>query len=88
MKVELRQVTRTYGSLKALKDVSMDILPGQIIALLGTNGAGKTTLLKCLAGIVSPQKGDILYDGVLFRRDRIDLRRRFSFLPDFGCLFS
>jgi len=68
--------------------MSCEIEPGTILALLGANGAGKTTLLRCLATLVSPDGGDVLSDGDPLRRDRLDLRRRFLFLPDFPALFS
>jgi ABC-type multidrug transport system ATPase subunit len=82
MKIELRGVIKTYGSIRALDHVSLEIEPGQIISLLGPNGAGKTTLLRCLAGIAAPDAGGIYFDDQEFRRDRTDLRRRLHLLPD------
>ncbi len=87
LRLELRNVTKSYGNVHALDNVSMEMAPGQIISVLGANGAGKTTLLRCLAGIASPDGGDVYYEGEAFRRDRLDLRRRFCFLPDFPPLF-
>ena len=46
MKIELRNVSKSYGRVHALEDVTFDIEPGQIISLLGVNGAGKTTLMR------------------------------------------
>jgi ABC-type multidrug transport system ATPase subunit len=83
MRIILEELTKRYGGFEALKDLSLEIKPGQIVALLGPNGAGKTTLLRCLAGIAAADRGRILYDGEPFRRDRIELRRRLFFLPDF-----
>jgi ABC-type multidrug transport system ATPase subunit len=88
MNIEIQGVTKKYKSFCALDNISLTIAPGQIIALVGANGAGKTTLLRCLAGTVAPQDGSLLYDGQLFRRDRLDLRRRFLFLPDFPAVFE
>src|SRR4051794_35068208 len=88
MKIELRGVSKKYGSFLALDKVSLEIEPGQLVALLGPNGAGKTTFLRCLTGIVAPKEGQILYDGEVFDRSRVDLRRRFSFLPDFPVVFE
>src|SRR5438105_11338611 len=88
MNIEVQGITKKYKSFRALDDVSLAISPGQIVALLGPNGAGKTTLLRCLAGTVGPQQGSILYDGQTFRRDRLDLRRKFLFLPDFPAVFE
>ena len=87
MKIELRAVSKSYRSIHALRRVSLEIAPGQIISLLGPNGAGKTTLLRCLAGIAAPDTGDIYFDDQAFRRDRLDLRQRFFVLPDFPFLF-
>jgi ABC-type multidrug transport system ATPase subunit len=87
MRIELRQVAKQYGSSPVLDDVSLTLEPGNIVAVLGANGAGKTTFLRLLAGIAAPTKGNVLFDGEEFRRDRLDMRRRFYFLPDFPALF-
>lgn len=88
MKIKLEGITKQYRGLKALNDVSLEIEPGQLVALLGPNGAGKTTMLRCLAGIIAPGKGRLLYDDQPFTRDRLDLRRRFGFLPEFPFVFE
>jgi ABC-type multidrug transport system ATPase subunit len=88
MKIEARGLTKRYGSVRALDRVSLEIQPGQIVSVLGPNGAGKSTLLRCLAGLIGPQEGEIYYDDQVFRRDRLDLRRRLCFLPDFPYLFT
>jgi ABC-type multidrug transport system ATPase subunit len=83
MEIALDNVTKRFGRVAALEDITLTIEPGQIVAVLGPNGAGKTTLLRCLAGINALEGGEIRYDGELFQRERLDLRRRFGFLPDF-----
>lgn len=83
MRVELHNVTKRYGSTRALDGVSLAFAPGEIVAVIGINGAGKTTLLRALAGIVAPERGNIEFDGRTFERNRADQRRRFWFLPDF-----
>ena len=88
MNVALRQLSKRFGSTPALENLSLGINPGQTVAVIGLNGAGKTTLLRCLAGIVAPSRGEVLYDGTKFHRDRLDLRRRFMFLPDFPALYA
>jgi len=88
MRIELRKVLKRYQSQRVLNEVSLEIEPGQIVALLGPNGAGKTTLLRCLAGIVAPDQGEVRFDGQIFHRDRMDLRRRFWFMPDFPFVFD
>src|SRR5688572_11012259 len=88
MKIETRGLVKSYGSLRALDRVSLEIEGGQILSLLGPNGAGKSTLLRCLAGLVGPDQGEVYFDDQLFRRDRLDIRRRFYFLPDFPIVFT
>lgn len=87
MRIELQAVSKSYGAVRALDRASFEIAPGQVIAVVGANGAGKTTLLRCLAGIAAPEQGLILYDDEPFWRQRVDLRRRLHFLPDFPFLF-
>src|SRR5438876_661977 len=87
MKIEVRGLLKSYGSLRALDRVSLQVEPGQIVSLLGPNGAGKTTLIRCLAGIAAPDRGAIYYDDQEFERDRMDLRRRLQLLPDSPFLF-
>jgi ABC-2 type transport system ATP-binding protein len=83
--IELRGVTQHYGVRPVLHDVSLRIERGEIIVVLGPNGMGKSTLLGVMAGVLSPQKGEILIDG-LRRRGSVDeeleIRRRAVFLPD------
>jgi ABC-2 type transport system ATP-binding protein len=82
MRIELRGLTKSYRSVRALDHVSLQIEPGQIVSLLGPNGAGKTTMLRCLAGMAAPDKGELYFDEQEFRRDKMELRRRIHFLPD------
>jgi ABC-2 type transport system ATP-binding protein len=61
--LEARHVARRFGSLQALRDVSLEVARGQIHALLGPNGAGKTTLLRILSGLIDADEGEILFLG-------------------------
>lgn len=62
-RLEVRGVTKTYGAVRALSEVSFDLLPGEVHALLGHNGAGKSTMVKVLAGLVQPDDGEVLING-------------------------
>jgi D-xylose transport system ATP-binding protein len=61
--LEIRNLTKTFGSVEALTDVDFEVMPGEVMALVGDNGAGKSTLIKCIAGIHSWDSGQILFEG-------------------------
>jgi ATP-binding cassette subfamily B protein len=82
---------RTQGPVPAtiLDDVSLEVEPGQTIALIGRSGAGKTTLVRCLAGLQPATSGRILYDGIdLDSLDHRELRRRIGFVLQDDHLFD
>ena len=61
--LELKNVYSSYGSIKALKGISLKVFPGEIVAMIGANGAGKSTTLMTICGVVPVEKGEILYNG-------------------------
>ena len=61
--LQLRDITKTFGSVQALTDVDFEARSGEVMALVGDNGAGKSTLVKCIAGSHSPDSGEILFEG-------------------------
>ena len=73
----VRHIETWYGPVNAIKGVSLEVMPGRIVAVLGANGAGKTTLLNTIAGVVDPFKGSIVFDGAPIQaRDADDICRR------------
>jgi D-xylose transport system ATP-binding protein len=61
--LELRGISKSFGSVQALTEVDFEVRPGEVMALVGDNGAGKSTLIKCVAGIHSWDSGELVFDG-------------------------
>jgi ABC-2 type transport system ATP-binding protein len=74
--LQARGVVKRYGPLVAVAGVDLSIAPGESVALLGPNGAGKTTLVEMLEGLVSPDEGAVLVDGLDWRTEASSIRGR------------
>jgi D-xylose transport system ATP-binding protein len=61
--LELRDISKSFGSVQALREVDFEVRSGEVMALVGDNGAGKSTLIKCVAGIYSIDSGEVFFDG-------------------------
>jgi len=72
VKLRIDNLSLSFGGVRALADVSLDIRDNEILAIIGPNGAGKTALLNCINGFYKPQKGEIHYDGRRITRMRPD----------------
>jgi putative ABC transport system ATP-binding protein len=89
--IEARGVHKAFGQTPALRGASVAVRQGEILAIMGPSGSGKSTLLHCLAGIFTPDKGDVAFDGqvlnTMSEADRTKLRRTaFGFVFQFGQL--
>ncbi len=80
--VDVQGVTKRFGALEALRDVSFTVAPGTVFALLGENGAGKTTLLRILLGLIAADKGSARVVGLDPKRDAIRIRRLVGYVPE------
>src|ERR1700680_295150 len=61
--LEIRDVSKSFGSVRALSNVDFEVREGEVMALVGDNGAGKSTLIKCIAGIHPADSGEVLFQG-------------------------
>jgi ABC-2 type transport system ATP-binding protein len=80
--IRVEALTRTYGDLKAVDQVSFEIGQGEIVGLLGHNGAGKTTIMKMLTGFLEPTGGSIEIDGLDLATSRSAVQRLIGYLPE------
>ena len=72
VKMQIESLSLSFGGVRALIDISLDIRDGEILAIIGPNGAGKTCILNCINGFYKPQKGEIYYEGQSITRIRPD----------------
>src|SRR3954468_14781972 len=86
--LHLASVTKRYGSLTALDNVSLEIKRGEFFGLLGPNGAGKSTLMSLVAGLRAPDAGQLTLDGVALGVKAIDAKRSLGFVPQTIALFD
>ncbi len=74
--LSIKHMVKRFGGLTAVRDVSMDVYPGEVVGLVGDNGAGKSTLIKCVSGVYQPDEGEIFFEGARVRFPRpIDARK-------------
>ena len=86
--IELYNVTKRYeGGKVALAEANLRVRRGELVALVGPNGAGKSTVIKCMAGLVRPQHGTVVVDGLDRYRDHLAIRTFTTYLPDQPNLF-
>ena len=79
--VRLERLNKSFGQVRVVQDVSLDIAPGEIVALLGASGCGKTTTLRMIAGLISPDDGSVSIAGQVVTGTPVEQR-------DVGLLFQ
>ena len=80
--LNIEHLTKAYGEKKAVDDLNLHIVPGEIYGFIGHNGAGKTTTLKSVAGILQFDEGEITIDGISIKENPLECKRRFAYIPD------
>ena len=80
--LNIKHLTKTYGEKKAVDDLSLHILPGEIYGFIGHNGAGKTTTLKACCGILQFDGGNITIDRISVKENPVGCKRNIAYIPD------
>ena len=80
--LEVRGVTKRYGAVTAVRNVSFTVRPGEVLGYLGPNGSGKSTTVKMLAGLMPPSMGTILFDGTDIQRDLVGYKTQVGYVPE------
>jgi ABC-2 type transport system ATP-binding protein len=86
--LEARSLTKYYGPLPALRDVSFIARPGQILGYLGPNGSGKSTTVRMLVGLMEPSNGDVLWKGESIFADLPAFRKQLGYVPEEPFLYT
>ena len=88
--IELAHVSKSYnkGRVKAVDDLSLTVKPGEIFGFLGPNGAGKTTTLKMIVGLLRPDAGTILVEGMDTARRALDCKAVTTYVPDYPAVYE
>jgi ABC-2 type transport system ATP-binding protein len=86
--IEINHLTKKFGDLVAVDDVSLKVERGEFFAVLGPNAAGKTTIIRILAGLLKPSAGTARVAGFDVQADPIEARRRLAYVPDFPFLYD
>lgn len=80
--ISVQNISKDYGSFRALHNLSFEVRAGEVLGLLGPNGAGKTTILRILTGFFPPTEGKVSLNGVLMADDPVAVKRRIGYLPE------
>lgn len=86
--LKIENLTKCYGTKKAVDNLTLHIQSGEIYGFIGHNGAGKTTTLKCVTGIISPDQGNITVCGHDIRTEPIECKRSIAYIPDNPDLYN
>jgi ABC-2 type transport system ATP-binding protein len=82
LKIEVRDLSKLYGNVRAVTDVSFSVGSQQVVGFLGPNGAGKTTIMKILTGFHFPSSGTALVDGIPVDEQPLEVKKRIGYLPE------
>ena len=86
--IEIEQLTKQFGDLRAVNDVSLTVPTGEFFVILGPNAAGKTTTIKVMAGLMKPTSGAVRICEFDCVTDPLEARRRLAYVPDFPFLYD
>jgi ABC-2 type transport system ATP-binding protein len=86
--IHVTNLSKSYGSIRALQDLNFHIAPGEVVGLLGPNGAGKTTVMKILTGYLQPDSGEAQVDGLDVLTETLEVQKRIGYLPENAPLYA
>ena len=87
-RIEANGLSKSFGEIQAVRNVSFSVNPGEVVGFIGPNGAGKSTTLRMLTGFLRPSEGSASIAGIDVLKHPIQARLRFGYLPETGPLYG
>jgi len=87
MSIIIREVSKNYGTQKAVNNISFSLEPGEIVGFLGPNGAGKSTTMKMMTGYIPPDSGTISVSGISVTENPLEAKKKIGYLPEANPLY-
>ncbi len=86
--ISVQNISKDYGSFRALHNLSFDVTAGEVLGLLGPNGAGKSTTVKILCGLLPDYRGEVIIKGLNLKTDTIQIKRLLGYVPELAELYE
>lgn len=86
--LQIKDLTKYYGNVLGVKDLSLDLYEGEIFGFIGPNGAGKSTTLRCIMNLINKNNGEVLFNGELFNKEKTELKKLIGYLPSEVSLYE
>jgi ABC-2 type transport system ATP-binding protein len=86
--INIHHLYKSYGQKHVLKDINLQVFPGQVVGYIGPNGAGKSTTVKVLCGLLTDYEGDVTVKGFDVKKDTLEVKRRIGYVPELAELYD
>ena len=86
--IEIKDLSHSFGPTSVLKNVSLSVSEGEILAVMGSSGGGKTTLLRCISGLIKPTSGSVTVDGINVQENPEEARTKMGMVFQSAALFD
>ena len=86
--ISIKHLFKSYGAKQVLKDINLDVYPGQVIGYIGPNGAGKSTTVKILCGLLTDYEGEVTVKGLDLKKDALEAKKVIGYVPELAELYD
>ena len=86
--ISIKHLFKNYGAKPVLKDINLEVYPGEVIGYIGPNGAGKSTTVKVLCGLITDYEGEVSVKGFDLKKDTLEVKKRIGYVPELAELYD